>query len=91
MASCCTCEKCCSFLSGAARCRLRRPTCLHRCSEIEKIIAVDKKAVQFEKDKLEAMGSQASPKDIKIVAEAEKAIAKQVEKLQRLQKTKGCQ
>merc|ERR1719453_876944 len=31
------------------------------CSELEKIIAVDKKAVQFEKDKLEAMGSKADP------------------------------
>lgn len=60
------------------------------CSELEKIIAVDKKAVQFEKDKLEAMGSKADPKDKKVVAEAEKAIEKQVAKLQGLQKTKGC-
>merc|ERR1719163_321731 len=60
------------------------------CSELEKIIAVDKKAVQFEKDKLEAMGSKADPKDKKTVAEAEKAIEKQIKKLESLQKTKGC-
>jgi len=60
------------------------------CSEIEKIIAVDQKAIKFEKDKLEALGSKADPKDVKIVAEAEKAIEAQVKKLAGLQKTKGC-
>merc|ERR1740138_1241555 len=45
------------------------------CSELEKIIAVDKKAVQFEKDKLEAMGDKADPKEKKIVDELEKIIA----------------
>merc|ERR1712216_877504 len=44
------------------------------CSELEKIIAADKKAVAFEKDKLEAMGDKADPKEKKIVAEAEAAI-----------------
>merc|ERR1711924_242011 len=60
------------------------------CSELEKIIAVDQKAVKFEKDKLEALGAKADPKDKKIVAEAEKAIEKQIAKLQGLQKSKGC-
>jgi hypothetical protein len=60
------------------------------CSEIEKIIAVDKKAVKFEKDKLEAMGSKADAKEKQIVAEAEVAIEKQLTKLEGLKKTKGC-
>eukprot|EP00964_Phaeocystis_antarctica_P102997 scaffold68303_cov48-Phaeocystis_antarctica.AAC.1 len=33
------------------------------CEELTKIIAVDKKAVQFEKDKLEAQGNTADPLD----------------------------
>jgi len=61
------------------------------CSELERIIIQDKKAVQFEKDKLEAMGSKVDPKDKQIVAEAEKAIEKQLVKLAGLQKAKGCQ
>eukprot|EP00966_Prymnesium_polylepis_P027898 644964-Prymnesium_polylepis.1 len=36
------------------------------------------------------MGSKADPKNKKIVAEAEKAIEKQLAKLAGLQKTKGC-
>merc|ERR1719454_2130780 len=60
------------------------------CAELDKIIAVDKKAVQFEKDKLEAMGSKADPAEKKIVAEAEKAIEAQLKKLDGLKKTKGC-
>jgi len=60
------------------------------CSELEKIIAVDKKAVQFEKDKLEAMGAKADPKEKKIVAEAEAAISKQVDRLTKLKASKAC-
>jgi len=60
------------------------------CAELEKIISVDKKAVKFEKDKLEAMGSKADPKEKKIVDEAEKAIEKQIAKLDGLRKSKGC-
>merc|ERR1711988_289508 len=60
------------------------------CAQLEKIITTDKKAVQFEKDKLEAMGSKADPKDKKTVEEAEKAIEKQLVKLAGLQKSKGC-
>ena len=55
---------------------------------LEAILAVDKKAIKFEKDKLEAMGGDAAQK--KVVAEAEKAIAAQVKKLEALQKSKGC-
>ena len=60
------------------------------CNELEKILAADKKAVAFEKDKLEAMGSKADPAEKKIVAEAEKAIEVQIKKLDGLKKTKGC-
>merc|ERR1719311_62675 len=60
------------------------------CSELEKIIAVDKKAIKFEKDKLEAMGSDVDPATKKVVAEAEAAIETQVKKLDALRKTKGC-
>ena len=60
------------------------------CDELAKIIAIDKKAVQFEKDKLEAQGSKADPAEKKIVLEAEKAIEKQLVKLAGLQKSKGC-
>merc|ERR1740138_780065 len=54
------------------------------CSELEKIIAADRKAVKFEKDKLEAMGSKATPAEKKIVAEAEAAIEAQIKKLEGL-------
>jgi hypothetical protein len=60
------------------------------CEELEKIIAVDKKAIKFEKDKLEAMGSSADSAQMKVVAEAEKAIEAQVAKLQKKQKEKKC-
>lgn len=60
------------------------------CSEIEKIIAIDKKAVQFEKDKLAALGPEADPGELKIISDAQKAIVKQVAKLADVQKSKGC-
>jgi hypothetical protein len=60
------------------------------CAELEKIIAVDKKAVQFEKDKLEAQGSKVDPAAKKVVLEAEKAIEAQIKKLEGLKKTKAC-
>ena len=60
------------------------------CDELTNIIAVDKKAVQFEKDKLEAQGNSASAADKKTVAEAEKAIEEQLKKLEGLKKSKGC-
>ena len=60
------------------------------CAELEKIISVDQKAVKFEKDKLEAQGDKADPKDKKVVAEAEKAIEKQIAKLKGLENSKGC-
>merc|ERR1719182_485554 len=58
------------------------------CSELESLIAVDKKAVRFEKDKLEAMGGN-DPAQKKIVDDAEKAIEAQVKKLQGKLKEKG--
>jgi len=60
------------------------------CAELQKIIEVDKKAVAFEKDKLEALGSKADKKAIKTVAEAEKAIEQQIVKLYKLETAKGC-
>merc|ERR1711988_914708 len=54
------------------------------CSELERIIAVDKKAIKFEKDKIEALGSAADPKVKASVEEAEKAIEKQIKKLEGL-------
>ena len=58
------------------------------CSELEKIIRVDKEAVQFEKDKLEAMPNDPAQK--KIVADAEKAIEAQIVKLNNKRKEKEC-
>ena len=60
------------------------------CDELAKIISVDKKAVKFEKDKIEAMGSKAKPADVKMVAEAEKLIEEQLVKLAAKQAEKGC-
>merc|ERR1719199_2357154 len=48
------------------------------CAELEKIIAVDKKAIKFEKDKLDATSDPAVKK---AVLEAEQAIESQVKKL----------
>jgi len=59
------------------------------CEELDKLLEVDKKAVKFEKDKLEAMGGgDAATK--KIVSDAEKAIEAQVAKLQAKKKAKKC-
>jgi len=60
------------------------------CAELEKIIAVDKKAIKFEKDKLDALGSAADPAVKKSVDEAEKAIEQQVKKLESLKTSKKC-
>merc|ERR1719424_434408 len=60
------------------------------CAELGKIIAIDKKAVKFEKDKIEAQGDKASAADKKTVAAAEQAIEQQLKKLEALQKSKGC-
>ena len=54
------------------------------CGELKKLIAIDQKAVTFEKQKLEAMGDKASKADIATVAKAEKAIEAQIAKLEKL-------
>jgi predicted transcriptional regulator len=59
------------------------------CSELDKLIAVDQDALEFEKEKLEAMGGN-DPAQKKIVADVEKKIEAQVKKLKELKKTKGC-
>merc|ERR1711988_262593 len=46
------------------------------CLELERIITVDKKAIKFEKDKLEALGRAANPQR-KLVKETEEAIEQQ--------------
>jgi len=61
------------------------------CDELTKIIAVDKKAVQFEKDKLEAQGNTADALDRMTVEKAERAIELTIKKLQLKKKEKGCQ
>jgi hypothetical protein len=53
-----------------------------------KIIRVDQEAVQFEKDKLEAMPNDPAQK--KIVADAEKAMEAQIVKLNNKRKEKKC-
>ena len=58
------------------------------CSELEKIIRVDKEAIQFEKDKLEAMPNDPAQK--KVVADAEKAIEAQIVKLNNKRQEKKC-
>ena len=56
------------------------------CSELGEIIAVDRKALQFEKDKLEAMPDDPAQK--KIVEDAKIKIAAQIRKLNDL--SYGC-
>merc|ERR1740130_1338576 len=60
------------------------------CDELTKIISVDKKAVQFEKDKIEAQGSKADPLEAVTVLKAEKAIEAQLLKLEAKKQAKGC-
>merc|ERR1711871_1476752 len=59
------------------------------CSELNSLIAVDLEAVQFEKDKLDAMGGKDAA-EIKVVADAEKAMETQVAKLEKLKVSKKC-
>ena len=58
------------------------------CSELEKIIRVDNEAIQYEKDKLEAMPNDPAQK--KVVADAEKAIEAQIVKLNNKRQEKKC-
>merc|ERR1719502_1425957 len=60
-----------------------------RRAALDKLIAVDQDALEFEKEKLEAMGGN-DPAQKKIVADVEKKIEAQVKKLKELKKTKGC-
>jgi len=65
------------------------------CSELKDIIAVDRRALRFEKDKLDAFadaeeeGSRLDDQK-KIVEDAEKAIDAQIKKLEALEKSKSC-
>jgi hypothetical protein len=56
------------------------------CSELNGIIAVDRSALQFEKDKLEAMPN--NPAQKKVVEDLKKVIAAQIKKLNQL--SYGC-
>ena len=58
------------------------------CKELADIIAVDRSALQFEKDKLESMPNDPAQK--KVVEDAEKAIEGQINKLEVLGKSKSC-
>merc|ERR1719217_1374732 len=51
------------------------------CEELDKLIVVDKQALQFEKDKPEALGGK-DKEQAKIVADVEAKIEAQVKKLQ---------
>merc|ERR1712146_782698 len=53
-----------------------------------KLVAVDKQALQFEKDKLEALGDDKAQK--KIVADVEKQLNAQIKKLEGKEKSKAC-
>merc|ERR1740138_2036187 len=57
------------------------------CSELDALIAVDREAIEFEKEKVEALGgSDASKK----VAEVEAKLQGQVDKLKKIRLDKGC-
>merc|ERR1711998_62567 len=58
------------------------------CEELDKLIAVDKQALQFEKDKLEALGDDKA--QAKIVADVEKQLNAQIKKLEGKKKGKAC-
>ena len=64
------------------------------CAELNRIIAVDNEALEFEKDKLDAIEAygtgEEKVKQTKIVDEAEQAIFKQIQKLKLLRVSKGC-
>jgi ribosomal protein L27 len=60
------------------------------CAELEKIILINRKAVKFEKDKIEALEGMADPAQITVVRNAENAIEAQILKLQKLQKDRKC-
>jgi len=59
------------------------------CTELENIIAVDKKAVKYERDKLAAMGST-DPEQKDVVKEIENKMNAQITKLEGLRKKKEC-
>jgi hypothetical protein len=58
------------------------------CDELADILAIDRRAFQFEKDKLASMPND--PEQKKVVADAEKAIEAQIKKLEGLEKSKSC-
>jgi hypothetical protein len=65
------------------------------CPELEAIIAVDKQAIRFEQDKLEALEEYAKntpdyEEQRKIVADGEAKIKAQVKKLAEVQAAKKC-
>merc|ERR1719198_1066302 len=59
------------------------------CEELDKLIVVDKQALQFEKDKLEALGGK-DKEQAKIVADVEAKIEAQVKKLEAKKGEKSC-
>lgn len=56
--------------------------------ELSRIISVDKKAIQLEKEKIEALGEKASKEDKKKLEASEKLIAAQIKKLENLRRQK---
>ena len=61
------------------------------CSELREILVVDKKAIKFEVDKLDALqGKDPNNVEAKVVERIEKKIEDQVKRLERLEREKTC-
>jgi len=57
-------------------------------NELSRIISIDKKAMQLEKEKIEALGEKASKEDKKALLESEKVIEAQVKRLENVRRQK---
>lgn len=57
------------------------------CSELDALIAVDREAIEFEKEKVAALSD---PKQAKVVRQTADKLQKQVDKLKAVRKNKGC-
>ena len=59
------------------------------CNELDKLIAVDREALEYEKEKLDALGgNNAAQKGV--VVDVEKKLQSQIDKLKVIRKDKGC-
>lgn len=58
------------------------------CKELADIIEIDKKAIKFERDRLDALGQAGNEAEIRTVERIENSIKNQIEKLEKLRTTK---